>query len=625
MHSIIERHRRLATTLTLLSITALAAFLRLFDLGRAGLGSFFYASAVRSMGESWHNFVYAAFDPAGTLNVDKPPVALWLQVLSTKLLGFEGWAIILPMALAGTAAVLLVFAGAKRSHGIGAGLVAALVLAIFPESVATARDSTMDALVLALVAAAAWLLVVAVEDRRPWLLVAWTALMGIVFNVKFFEGFILLPAATVYVAWSWRDQWRALVAPVLVATAVGFAVSLSWIAVVDLTPADNRPMVMNDQSNSELGLALRYNGLERVLPSDVAIFVPVTGVPQTQGLLTAATRYGVGDRGPFRLIRGDNGALIGFGVSIALGGLLVVALRRRDWLLNGPGLFWGLWLITGIVFFSASNRAAAHYTESYAPAIAVLAGVGIVEAWRARGRLGGLLLPVGTLLLLAFALLSYSQLPPLKTQVYAASAVGLVVALVLAVAVVPFQDRAEDGGATRDLANVGRTIVVGAILAVMLLTSLWITFDSPRGGQVTRPNPINFAHADVAPPRERTVPAEAMVAHAGDTLPDAPYRFAISSINDAGEAIAVTGASVLPIWNEYQRVPVIEPEELEQLIRDGQIPYIFLEGATTYTGLLRDLQVVISAQCFKSSASGLGRGWSVFNCDPSNNPTRTSP
>ncbi|MBT5774911.1 MAG: hypothetical protein HOH95_11110 [Dehalococcoidia bacterium] len=613
----IERHRRGATAFALLAITALAAFLRLFDLGRAGIGSFFYASAVRSMGESWHNFVYAAFDPAGTLNVDKPPLALWLQVLSTKIFGFEGWAIILPMALAGTAAVLLVFAGAKRSHGIGAGLVAALVLAIFPESVATARDSTMDALVLALVAAAAWLLVVAVEDRRPWLLVAWTALMGIVFNVKFFEGFILLPAATVYVAWSWRDQWRVLVAPVLVATAVGVAVSLAWVAFVELTPADDRPMVMNDQSNSELGLAFRYNGLERVLPSDVAIFVPVTGVPRTQGLVTAALNYGVGDRGLFRLTQASNGPLIGFGALIALGGLFVVALRRRDWLLHGPGLFWAGWLITGIVFFSASNRAAAHYTESYAPAIAVLAGVGIIEAWRARGRLSGLLLPIGVALLLGFALFTYDELPPFETRISAAAAVGLVAAFILALATqLPPLAR---------VASVARPVAVAAILVVPLVTSLWITLDAPRGGQVTRPNPIDFAHADVAPPRERSVPAEAMASHVGQTLPDARYRFAVSSINDAGEAIAVSGASVLPIWNEYQRAPVVEPEELEQLIRDGQIPYIFLEGATTYTGLLRDLQVVISGQCFKSSASGLGRGWSVFNCDPSNNPTRTSP
>ncbi len=41
------------------------------------------------MGLSWHNLFYGAFDPGGTLSIDKPPIDLWLQVLSTKLLGFS--------------------------------------------------------------------------------------------------------------------------------------------------------------------------------------------------------------------------------------------------------------------------------------------------------------------------------------------------------------------------------------------------------------------------------------------------------------------------------------------------------------------------------------------------------
>jgi len=615
----IDRRRGTATALALLAILVLAAFLRLWDLDRAGLGSFFYASAVRSMGESWHNFIYAAYDPAGTLIVDKPPLALWLQVLSTKLFGFEGWAIILPMALAGIAAVALVFGGARRSHGVAAALVAALVLAVFPESVATARDSTMDALILALTAAAGWLLVVAVEGRRPWLLIAWTALMGIAFNVKFFEGFILLPAATLYVGWTFRDRWRSLIAPVAVATLVGFTVSLSWVTFVELTPEDDRPMVMNDESNSEYGLVFRYNGLERVLPAEVTIFEPVAGIPRTQALIEAGQNYGVGDRGPLRLFQRSNDALIGFGVAIALASLVVIAIRRRDWLLNGPGLFWGGWLLTGAVFFSASNRAAAHYTEAYAPAIAVLAGVGIVEGWRARDRWSGFLLPTMVALLVTLAWFWYRDLPPLKTQVEVASAVAAAGALLVA-ALARGEQHAIDGGATQDLANSGRVIAVAALLTIPLLTSVWITFDAPRGGQVTRPNPIDFAVAEAQPPPDRTVPVEAMLRRIDDTMPDAKYRFAISSINDAGEAIAVSGASVLPIWNEYQRVPILDLDELEQLILDGQVPFVMFEGATTYTRLLRDLEVLVSDHCTSARVEGIGRAWSIWNCDPAMNP-----
>ncbi len=62
----------------LLAITSCGGALRLIDIGRAGLGNEFYSAAVYSMGLTPHNFFYAAFDPAATLSVDKPPVALWL-------------------------------------------------------------------------------------------------------------------------------------------------------------------------------------------------------------------------------------------------------------------------------------------------------------------------------------------------------------------------------------------------------------------------------------------------------------------------------------------------------------------------------------------------------------------
>ena len=43
------------------------------------------------MSESWHDFVFGAFDPAGTISVDKLPGALWVQALSVRLFGFHEW------------------------------------------------------------------------------------------------------------------------------------------------------------------------------------------------------------------------------------------------------------------------------------------------------------------------------------------------------------------------------------------------------------------------------------------------------------------------------------------------------------------------------------------------------
>src|SRR5213076_323197 len=82
-------------------VLGVAAGLRLWGLDQNGFGNEYYAAAVRSMALTAHNFFYTAFDPAGFISVDKPPVALWMQVASAKLLGFSGWAVLLPQVLEG--------------------------------------------------------------------------------------------------------------------------------------------------------------------------------------------------------------------------------------------------------------------------------------------------------------------------------------------------------------------------------------------------------------------------------------------------------------------------------------------------------------------------------------------
>src|SRR4051812_12446305 len=84
-------------------VFALAAALRMLGGARTPVDPF-YDAAVRSMGTSWHAFFVGAFEPSARVAIDKPPVDLWLQVASTKLLGFSTSALVLPAALAGTLA-----------------------------------------------------------------------------------------------------------------------------------------------------------------------------------------------------------------------------------------------------------------------------------------------------------------------------------------------------------------------------------------------------------------------------------------------------------------------------------------------------------------------------------------
>src|SRR5579883_2207230 len=178
----------------LAGVLAVAAALNLIALGREGYANGYYAAAVRSMLQSWHNFFFVAFDPGGFVTVDKPPLGFWIQTASAKLFGFHGWTILLPEALAGVASVAVLFFVVRRVFGPVAGLLAALALALTPISVATNRNNTIDSLLVLTVLLAAWAVLKATESGRLRWLVLGMALVGLGFNIKTLEAFLVLPA-----------------------------------------------------------------------------------------------------------------------------------------------------------------------------------------------------------------------------------------------------------------------------------------------------------------------------------------------------------------------------------------------------------------------------------------------
>ena len=87
----------------------IAAGLRLWRLEDNGFGTAYYAAGVRSMLQGAWLFFYNSFDPAGFISLDKPPVAFWIQTAFAAVLGYSGWTIHLPQALAGVASVALLY------------------------------------------------------------------------------------------------------------------------------------------------------------------------------------------------------------------------------------------------------------------------------------------------------------------------------------------------------------------------------------------------------------------------------------------------------------------------------------------------------------------------------------
>lgn len=249
----------------LVGILALSFFLNFWNIGQNGTGNAYYAAAIKSMTQSWHNFFYASFDPAGMVSVDKPPLGLWVQALFCKVFGYSGCAMLLPQALAGTACCLMLYLLVTRPFGRPAGLLAALCFALVPAVVAVSRNNTIDTQLIFLLLVAVWFLMRAIQTGKwRWLMLC-GLFIGLGFNVKMLQAYLIVPAVVlVYLFFAKQRLWKRFAAGGL-AAAVMLAVSFAWVAAVDLTPASERPYVDSTSNNSMLELVFGHNGAERLL------------------------------------------------------------------------------------------------------------------------------------------------------------------------------------------------------------------------------------------------------------------------------------------------------------------------------------------------------------------------
>lgn len=378
------------------AILALSAFVNGWGLWTLGYGNAYYAAAVQSMLRSWHSFLYASFDSAGFVSIDKPPLGFWIQAASAKLFGFSGVALMLPEAAAGVAAVALLHVLVARVWGRGAGLAAALLLAISPISVVASRSNIVDGELVLVLLLAAYAVVRAAETGRVrWLLLG-ALLVGLGFNVKMLEAYLVVPAfALLYLVAAPVRWWRRL-AHLGAAGVALVAVSLCWVAAVDLTPASQRPFVGSSAGNSELNLAIGYNGWSRVSGSPYGRFRTAAAAgtrrpaPPARAALDGFSSRETGAAGPFRLFRQPLGSQTGWLLPLALIGLAAAAVRQR-WgrpfdARQRSLLLWGGWMLTEGAFFSVASTVHAYYLTELAPSIAALAGIGIVVTAREAAR-----------------------------------------------------------------------------------------------------------------------------------------------------------------------------------------------------------------------------------------------
>jgi 4-amino-4-deoxy-L-arabinose transferase-like glycosyltransferase len=365
----------------LVGLLALAAVLNLWALSKNGWANEYYSATVRSMTSSWHNFLYGAFDPAGVMTVDKPPLALWVQAASAKVFGFSSLSMLVPQALMGVASVALVYDLTRRVWGRPAGFVAGLVLTLTPISVAIARHNNPDALLVLCCVAALWCVVRGLADGRTrWLVLAGVAI-GLGFETKMAAALIVVPGLAA--AWLWVAPRGGLAAVRQLAAggAAMVAVGAAWPLLIALTPAGSRPWVSGTSDNSIFSLIFGYNGVGRLSGQ--------AGGPGGMGGGGGGGGGGGvfgGPAGVFRLLDYTLGAQAGWLLGFALvGGIAILVasrLRRADartgWLIATGGAF----LACAVAFSAAEGIFHPYYVSLLAPFTAALVGGGVGQFLR---------------------------------------------------------------------------------------------------------------------------------------------------------------------------------------------------------------------------------------------------
>ncbi len=580
-----------AALAALAAVVAGAAWLRLAHVGQVP-GDPFYDAAVRSMGLSWHNFFFGAVEPSGAVAIDKPPVDLWLQVASVKLLGFGSTALKLPEALAGIAAVALLYAAVRPVFGVRAALAAALALTVLPIEVITARSDTMDAVMMALTVLALALLVRAAQSgRTAWLLGA-AAALGVAFDVKLLESLVALPGLALF-AWLGLPGRRRRRAAQL-AGAVYVAVALAWLTATLLYPGHDRPWAYGSTNGSAWNAAFVFNGLDR-LENKAVEGVQVgfqEGYPYPERTAAQREAIPIVPPSPTRLLARIgplSGARLGLEAlaGLLLGGAALAALRwerrgavgarRRDPSgESGSGggggpprreagatdaqaaarlrlaLLAGLmvWLLVGLLLFSVMARLHPRYTEGFTPAVAATLGIGLAWATERRERARLLALSATVLAVVAYAEPLLFGTPVVWWVCAAAGTLALVLAW--------------SGRPRGDAARAGVTaLALVCVLAVPLAATL----------RAVRLNVSDTNRLGVLHPGE-LAPLEAYLrVHQGTAY----YEAAFDSGTKMGELVERDARPILVLTTLEGRV-FTSVARLRALAAAGRVRYAFMSG-----------------------------------------------
>ena len=558
--------RRLRDWAPLAALLGLTAALYLWGLSRNGYANSYYAAAVQAGTHSWKAFLFGSLDAANYITVDKPPASLWLMELSSRVFGFSSFAMLLPQALEGIAAVALLYATVRRWFGRSAALLPGLVLALTPVAALTFRFNNPDALLVLLLVASAYALTRALENGSS----RWVALVGVLlgfgFLTKELQALLVLPAfVLVYVVAApvplRRRLWQLGLAAGAMVVSAGW-----WVALVELWPASARPYIGGSTNNSLLQLIFGYNGLDRISSA---------GGGPGGGFSGAA--------GPLRLFNGIVGGQISWllpaaAIAVAAGAAWTARRPRTD-RTRAAVLLWGGWLVVSAGVYSFMTGVIhPYYTNTLAPAIAVPVGVGATLLWRRRHQLGARVLLAAMLVVTAvWAFVLLDRTPTWHPWLrYALLLAGLTGAAGICL-----------GARLKD--SVRPAVVTAGVLAALAGPAAYTlsTVANANTGSTPSAGPALASTAGSPGPagarRGGGAPGDVTASRSLATVLDQSAKnytwvAATSSAQTAASLELATGKSVMAIGGFSGGDPAITLARFKQLVGEGKIHYYVVGG-----------------------------------------------
>jgi 4-amino-4-deoxy-L-arabinose transferase-like glycosyltransferase len=157
-----------------------------------------------------------------------------------------------------------------------------------------------------------------------------------------------------------------------------------WVLTVQLVPATARPYVGGSTDNTVMQLAVGYNGMTRILGRNSDHSADVASPPAGHGWSRLGGGTGVGRIFAAEMANEISWLLPAALLTIVFGVYLMVRGRLSRGEKAALTMFTGWLLVSALVFDYMGGMVHPYYTVAMAPAVAGLAGIGTMWAWRDR-------------------------------------------------------------------------------------------------------------------------------------------------------------------------------------------------------------------------------------------------